>query len=128
MRWKLDLRHRGVDILAVIHVSHGLVVHVLNCGVQPIKFSGDRVRADDGLVVPDRQNLRFEGAYPLDCGAKRSGLSVFVSSDGDEVRNVAEERSEEIAHDGDSRLGEPDDDRLVGFATRNPHEFEIDAA
>ena len=99
-----DLPHQRVDIRAGVHARDGPVVDVRERVAQPGQLGVDASGAGDRLEMSGDQNLGPQLANALDRGDRGQCVAVAVAAHRDQVRDVAEDRSERIAAQADLLL------------------------
>ena len=82
----------------------------------------------DRVEVSGEQHLGLQGADALDGVDHGQCIPIAVAADGDQVRDVAEDRSERVAAQADLLVGQPDHHRVGGFAARGGDQLEAPVA
>lgn len=123
-----DLTHQGLDILARVHSGDGLVVYRPDRPGEPAELFVDALRPDDRVEVPGEQNLRTQRANPFDGVDNAQSVAITVTTHGDEIGNVTEDRAERVAAQTDPLLRQPDDHRVGGLSARRGDQFQASAA
>ena len=93
-------------------------MHVVDRVVQPFERCLDEFRAHDRFVAPGDQHL---GAQLADQSVRRHlrlDEAVTVAADGVDVREVREQRAEQVAHHRDAVFGQPHDGAVDRLADR----------
>jgi hypothetical protein len=117
-----------VDVLACVHAAHRLVVDVRHGAAQAQQLVADRRPPLDRPVVSHQQQLGLEREHAVEGVDEREGLAVAVAADRHQVREMSEERAEEVAREADAVVGKPHDHRVPGLAARSRQQLEAHAS
>jgi hypothetical protein len=85
-------------------------------------------RPRTGSKWPTSSKLRLEVAQEVDRLDVAERVAMAVAANRDEVREVPEERAEDVARERDPPVRQPEDERVVGFGARDGERLEADAA
>ena len=134
LRRQLDLAHGGPDVLARVHRGDDGVVHVQRRVAHALDLGANRRAPNNRPEVPDAQQLRVEAEQQLERRHVLERVAVAVAADCYEVREVPEQRAEDVAGEQDPVLRQPYHERIARFGAvagdqleLRPAELEVEA-